>query len=140
MRGGRAISSPSPISLFSADTRQAIRFLLSTVYSITVPDVSEIVRHRVSPLVSGVRAGLSGLRRVRVVSVPPFPLELFARSIDRNPEQNDEGGAFPLVRWASSSDMTFYSAVHLLHFYVSKSLHSYAGGVRNTADLILIEG
>ena len=98
-----------------------------------------------SPLVSGVRDGLSGLRRVRVVSVPPFPLELvnrniFARSIDRNPEQNDEGGAFPLVRWASSSDMTCYSAVHLLHFYVSKSLHSYAGGVRNTADLILIEG
>ena len=54
--------------------------------------------------------------------------------------QNDEGGAFPLVRRASSSDMTCYSAVHLLHFYVSKSLHSYAGGVRNTADLILIEG
>ena len=98
-----------------------------------------------SPLVSGVRAGLLGLQRVRVVSVPPFPLELakrniFARSIDRNPEQNDEGGAFPLVRRASSSDMTCYSAVHLLHFYVSKSLHLYAGGVRNTADLILIEG
>ena len=115
------------------------------VYSITVPHVSEIARQRVSPLVSGVRAGLSGLRRVRVVSVPPFPLELakrniFARSIDRNPEQNDEGGAFPLVRRASSSDMTCYSAVHLLHFYVSKSLHSYAGGVRNTTDLILIEG
>ena len=77
--------------------------------------------------------------------MPPFPLELaksniFARSIDRNPEQNDEGGAFPLVRRASSSDMTCYSAVHLLHFYVSKSLHSYEGGVRNTADLILIEG
>ena len=98
-----------------------------------------------SPLVSGVRAGLSGLRRVRVVSVPPFPLELakrniFARSIDGNPEQNDEGGAFPLVRRASSSDMMCYSAVHLLHFYVSKSLHSYVGGVRNTTDLILIEG
>ena len=29
---------------------------------------------------------------------------IFARSIDRNPEQNDEGGAFPLVRRASSSD------------------------------------
>ena len=77
--------------------------------------------------------------------MPPFPLELakrniFARSIDRNPEQNDEDGAFPLVRWASSSDMTCYSAVHLLHFYVSKSLHSYTGGVRNTVDLILIEG
>ena len=145
VRGGRAISSPSPVSLFSADARRAIRFRLSTVYSITVPHVSEIARQRVSPLVSGVRAGLSGLRRVRVVSVPPFPLELakrniFARSIDRNPEQNDEGGAFPLVRRASSSDMTCYSAVHLLHFYVSKSLHSYAGGVRNTADLILIEG
>ena len=135
VRGGRAISSPSPVSLFSADARRAIRFRLSTVYSITVPHVSEIARQRVSPLVSG----------VRVVSVPPFPLELakrniFARSIDRNPEQNDEGGAFPLVRRASSSDMTCYSVIHLLHFYVSKSLHSYAGGVRNTADLILIEG
>ena len=74
-----------------------------------------------------------------------FPLELakrniFARLIDRNPEQNDEGGAFPFVRQASLSDMTCYSAVHLLHFYVSKSLHSYTGGVRNTADLIFIEG
>ena len=143
--GGRAISSPSPVSLFSADTRRAIRFRLSTVYSITVPHVSEIARQRVSPLVSGVRAGLSGLQHIRVVSVLPFPLELakrniFVRSIDRNPEQNDEGGAFPLVRRASSSDMTCYSAVHLLHFYVSKSLHSYVGGVRNTADLILIEG
>ena len=98
-----------------------------------------------SLLVSGVRAGLSGVRRVRVVSVPPLPLELakhniFARSSDRNLEQNDEGGAFPLVRQASLSDMMCYSAVHLLHFYVRKSLHSYAGGVRNTADLILIEG
>ena len=65
---------------------------------------------------------------------------IFARSIDRNPEQNDEGGAFPLVRRASSSDMMCYSAVHLLHFYVRKSLHSYTGGVRNTSDLILIEG
>ena len=124
-------------------TKQPLR--LSTIYSIAVPHVSEIARQRVSPLVSGLRAGLSGLRRVRVVSVPPFPLELakrniFARSIDRNPEQNDEGGAFPLVRRASSSDMTCNSAVHLLHFYVSKSLHSYVGGVRNTADLILIEG
>ena len=110
-----------------------------------VPHVSEIARQCVSPLVSSVRAGLSGLRRVRVVCVPPFPLELakhniFAQLIDRNPEQNDEGGAFPLVKRASSSDMTCYSAVHLLHFYVSKSLHLYAGGVRNTADLILIEG
>ena len=74
--------------------------------------------------------------------MPPFPLELakrniFARSIDRNPEQNDEGGAFSLVRRASLSDMTCYSAVHLLDFYVSKS---HVGGVRNTADLILIEG
>ena len=134
VHGGQVISSPSPVSLFLADARRAIRFRLSTVYSITVPHVSEIERQRVSPLVSGVRAGLSGLRRVRVVSVPPFPLELakrniFARSIDRNPEQNDEGGAFPLVRRASSSDMTCYSAVHLLHFYVSKSLNSYAGGV-----------
>ena len=89
--------------------------------------------------------GATRTRRVRVVSVPPFPLELakryiFARSIDRNPEQNDEGGAFPLVRLASSSDMPCYSVVPLLHFYVSKSLHSYAGGVRNTVDLILIEG
>ena len=94
---------------------------------------------------SGVRARLSEVLRVRVVSVPPFPLELakrniFTRSIDRNLEQNDEGGAFPLVRRASSSDMKCYSVVHLLHFYVSKILHSYAGGVRNTADLILIEG
>ena len=77
--------------------------------------------------------------------MPPFPFELakrniFVRSIDRNPEQNDEGGAFPPVRRASSSDMTRYSAVHLLHFYVSKSLHSYAGGVRNITNLILIEG
>ena len=93
---------------------------------------------------SGVRAGLSGVRCVRVISVPPFPLELakrniFARSIDRNPEQNDEGGAFPRVRRASLSDIMCYSVVHLLHFYVSKSLHSYVGGVRNTADLILIE-
>ena len=115
------------------------------VYSITILHVSEIARQCVSPLVSGVRAGLSGVRRVRVVSVSPFPLELakhniFARSIDRNPEQNDEGGAFPHVRRASLSDMTCYSAVHLLHFYVSKSSHSYTGGVRNTADLILIEG
>ena len=130
---------------YSADAHRAIRFRLLTIYSIAVAYVSENARQRVSPLVSGVRAGLSGVRRVRVVSVQPFPLELakrniFARSIDRNPEQNDEGGAFPLVRRASSSDMTCYSAVHLLHFYVSKSLHSYAGGVRNTADLILIEG
>ena len=134
VRGGRAISSPSPISLFSADTHRVIRFRLSTVYSITVPHVSEVARQRVSPLVSGMRAGLSGVRRIRVVSVPPFPLELakrniFTRSIDRNPEQNDEGGAFPLVRRASLSDMTCYSVVHLLHFYVSKSLHSYAGGL-----------
>ena len=145
MHGGRAISSPSPVSLLSADARRAITFRLSTVYSIAVPHVSEIARQRVSPLVSGVQAGLSGLPRVRVVSVSPFPLELakhniFARLIDRNPEQNDEGGAFPLVRRASLSDLPCYSAVHLLHFYVSKSLHSYAGGVRNTADLILIEG
>jgi hypothetical protein len=148
VRGGRAISSPSPVSLFSADARRAIRFRLSTVYSIAVPHVSENARQRVSPLVSGVRAGLSGVRRERdrrALSVPPFPFELakrniFVRSIDRNPEQNDEGGAFPRVRRASLSDMTCYSAVHLLHFYVSKSLHSYVGGVRNTADLILIEG
>ena len=33
-----------------------------------------------------------------------------------------------------------HSAVHLLHFYVSKSLHSYMGGARKTTDLILIEG
>ena len=72
VRGGRAISSPSPVSLFSADARRAIRFRLSTVYSIAVPHVSEIARQRVSLLVSGVRAGLSGVRRVRVVSVPPF--------------------------------------------------------------------
>ena len=89
--------------------RRAIRFRLSTVYSIAVPHVSEIARQRVSPLVSGVRAGLSGVRRIRVVSVPPFPLELakrniFARSINRNQEQNDKGGAFPLVRRASLSD------------------------------------
>ena len=58
----------------------------------------------------------------------------------RNLEQNDEGGAFPRVRRASLSDMTSYSAVHLFHFYVSKSLHSYVGGVRNTAYLVLIEG
>ena len=57
----------------------------------------------------------------------------------RNLEQNDEGGAFPRVRRASLSDMTCYSVVHLLHIYVSQSLHSYVGGVRNTADLILIE-
>ena len=89
--------------------------------------------------------GATRTRRVRVVSVLPFPLELakrniFVRSIDRNPEQNDEGGAFLCFRQASLSDMTCYSAVHLLHFYVSKSLHSYVGGVRNTTDLILIEG
>ena len=77
--------------------------------------------------------------------MPPCPFELakhniFVRSIDRNPEQNDEGGTFPRVRRASLSDMTSYSAVHLLHFYVSNSLHSYAGGVQNTVDLILIEG
>ena len=81
VRGGRAISSPSLVSLFSADARRAIRFRLSTIYSITVPHVSEIARQRVSPLVSGVRAGLSGLRRVRVVSVPPFPFELAKRNI-----------------------------------------------------------
>ena len=86
VRGGRAISSPSPVSLFSADARRAIRFRLSMVYSIAVPHVSEIARQRVSPLVSGVRAGLSGVRRVRVVSVPPFPFEpakhnIFVRSI-----------------------------------------------------------
>ena len=139
------ICYPSTISFFSADAHRAIRFRLSTVYSITVPHVSEIARQRVSPLVSGVRAGLSGVQRIRVVSVPPFPLELakhniFVQSIDRNPEQNDEGGAFPLVRRASSSDMTCYSVVHLLHFYVSNSLHSYVGGVQNMVDLILIEG
>ena len=77
--------------------------------------------------------------------MPPFPFELakrniFVRSIDRNPEQNDEGDAFPRVRRASLSDITCYNAVHLNHFYVSKSLHSYVGGVRNMADLILIEG
>ena len=75
----------------------------------------------------------------------PFPFELakrniFVRSIDRNLEQNDDGDAFPGVRRASLSDMTCYRAVHLLHFYVSKSLHSYVGGVQNTADLIFIEG
>ena len=91
MAGGRSILPP--VSLFSADAGRAIRFWLSTVYSITVPHVSEIARQRVSPLVSGVRVGLSGVRHVRVVSVPPFPLELakrniFARSIDRNAEQN----------------------------------------------------
>ena len=63
--GGRAISSPSPVSLISADARRAIRFRLSTVYSITVPHVSEIARQRVSPLVSGVRARLSGVRHKR---------------------------------------------------------------------------
>jgi hypothetical protein len=62
VRGERVISSPSPVSLFSADARRAIRFRLSTVYSITVPHVSEIARQRVSPLVSSVRAGLSGVR------------------------------------------------------------------------------
>ena len=96
-------------------------------------------------MVSGVQAGLAGVRRVRVVSVPPFPFELakrniFVRSLDRNPEQNDKGGAFPRVRRASLSDLTCYSVFHLLHFYVNKSLHSYVGGVRNMADLILIEG
>ena len=111
VRGGRAISSPSPVSFFSADARRAIRFRLSAVYSIVVPHVSETARQCVSPLVSSVRAGLSGVRHVRVISVPPFPLELakcniFVRSIDRNPEQNDEGGAFPLIRRASLSDMT----------------------------------
>ena len=65
VHGGRAISSPSPVSLFSADARRAIRFRLSTVYSIAVPHVSENARQRVSPLVSGVRAGLSGVRRER---------------------------------------------------------------------------
>ena len=75
--------------------------------------------------------------------MPPFPFELakrniFVRSIDRNPEQNDEGGAFLRVRRASLSDMTCYSAVHLLHFYVSKSLHSYAGGVRNNGGLVTL--
>ena len=54
-----------PLSLFSADARRAIRFRLSTVYSIAVPHVSENARQRVSPLVSGVRAGLSGVRRER---------------------------------------------------------------------------
>ena len=53
------------------------------VYSIAVPHVSENARQRVSPLVSGVRAGLSGLRRVRVVSVPPVPLELAKRRASR---------------------------------------------------------
>ena len=88
VRGGRAISSPSPVSLFSADAHRAIRFRLSTVYSITVPHVSEIARQRVSPLVSGVRAGLSGVRRVRVISVPPFLLNLQSEtfSCDRSIE------------------------------------------------------
>ena len=121
VRGGRAISYPSPVSLFSADARRAIRFRLSMVYSITVPHVSEIARQRVSPRVSGVRFGLSGVRRVRVVSVSPFPSELakrniFVQSIDKNLEQNDEGGAFLRVRRASLSDMTCYSVVHLLLF------------------------
>ena len=66
---------------FLSRRRRAIRFRLSTVYSITVPHVSEIARQRVSPLVSGVRAGLSGVRRVRVVSVLPFPFELAKRNI-----------------------------------------------------------
>ena len=66
VRGGRAISSPSPVSLFSADARRAIRFRLSAVYSIAVPHVSENARQRMSPLVSGVRAGLSEVRRERV--------------------------------------------------------------------------
>ena len=51
------------VSLFSADARRAIRFRLSMVYSIAVPHVSENARQRVSPLVSGVRAGLSRVRR-----------------------------------------------------------------------------
>ena len=65
-----------PVSLFSADARRAIRFWLSTVYSIAVPHVSEIARQCMSLLVSGVRARLSGVRRIRVVSVPPFLLKL----------------------------------------------------------------
>ena len=81
VRGGRAVSSPSPISLFSIDAHRANRFWLSTVYSIVVPHVSENARQRVSPLVSGVRAGLSGVRRVRVVSVLPFTFELAKRNI-----------------------------------------------------------
>ena len=60
VRGGRAISSPSPVSLFSADAHRAIRFRLSTVYSTTVPHVSEIARQRVSPLVSSVRPDCRG--------------------------------------------------------------------------------
>ena len=62
VHSGRAISSLPP-SLSSADTRRAIRFRLSMVYSIAVPHVSENTRQRMSPLVSGVRAGLSGVRR-----------------------------------------------------------------------------
>ena len=81
MRSGWAISSPSPVSLFSADAHRVIRFRLSTVYSIAVPHVSENARQHVSPLVSSVRARLSGVRRVRVVSVPPFPFELAKRNI-----------------------------------------------------------
>ena len=65
VRGGQAISSPSPVSLFLVDAPRAIRFRVSTVYSIAVPHVSENARQRVSPLVSGVRAGLSGVRRER---------------------------------------------------------------------------
>ena len=65
VHGGRAISSPSPVSIFLADTCRAIRFRLSTVYSIAVPHVSENARQHVSPLVSGVRAGLLGVRRER---------------------------------------------------------------------------
>ena len=49
VRGGQAISSPSHVYLFSADARRAIRFQLSTVYSIAVPHVSEIARQCVSP-------------------------------------------------------------------------------------------
>ena len=48
---------------YSADAHRAIRFRLLTIYSIAVAYVSENARQRVSPLVSGVRAGLSGVRR-----------------------------------------------------------------------------
>ena len=58
-------SQPTPAERLDFGCRRVIFCVESMVYSITVPHVSEIARQRVSPLVSGVRAGLSGVRRER---------------------------------------------------------------------------
>ena len=85
--GGRSLLPP-PFLSSQPTPAERLDFGYRRFYSITVPHVSEIARQRVSLLVSGVQARLSGVRHVRVVSVPPFLLNLQSEtfSCDRSIE------------------------------------------------------